>query len=61
MIQFLDPKFGSDYQWQEQFSTYFNLMLAFVFFSYPFFILRIYEVHLERVDPFPNPLKGMTQ
>ena len=37
------------------------MILAFFLFSYPFFILRIYEVNLERVDPFPNPLKGMTQ
>jgi hypothetical protein len=46
MIQFLDPKFGLDFFWQEQFSNYFNMIFAIFLFGFPFFILRLYEVQL---------------
>lgn len=60
MLQIKNSKFSSDDQWQEVFSTYCNIPLAMFVFIFPIFIVRLYEVRLERVDSLPDPMIGMT-
>jgi hypothetical protein len=54
IIQFSDYRIAGDYLWQEKLSSTLNIGLAFIIFGFPFAMLRLYYVSIERVDPFPD-------
>ena len=59
-IGFSDSRLGSDYYWEEQLSSAIDIVLTIILFGYTFVVIRLYQVTIERDEPFPDPVMEMT-